>query len=140
MEIPKIHRRLATAVIDNQPAAQCIKQWDSPSTLFYCDPPYISTEMMYKGGFDMAAHEELADVLNNVAGKVALSYYDHPEIPRLYPESGWHYQRVQTRSTACGYAPRDPNGPPGKTKPIQSRTELLLTNFDPRNRKKYKRK
>ncbi len=92
--LPEIAERLLRVQIENRPAIEVIRLYDSPRTLFYCDPPYVhstrgdaraySTEMTDRD------HIELAGVLNSVAGKVAISNYDCPLMNRLYPAPRWH--------------------------------------------------
>src|SRR5213594_1949261 len=38
--LPQIAERLLRVQIENRPAREVIELYDSPSTLFYCDPPY----------------------------------------------------------------------------------------------------
>ena len=136
--LPNVHRRLATVVIDQQDAIRFIKQWDTPSTLFYCDPPYINTEAYYKTGFDLKAHEALAVALNEAKARIVLSYYDHELVDRLYPESRWQRKRIKTQTTTCGHFARDPaNATQIRKKANTARTELILTNFDQVTRKKF---
>ena len=56
--------------IENVPAAEIILRYDSPQTLFYCDPPYPhATRGDSKAyGHEMSGreHEELAQVLGNL--------------------------------------------------------------------------
>jgi DNA adenine methylase len=47
--------------------AECISRYDSPETLFFCDPPYLNTERYYgKGNFTYDDHVRLAELLNGV--------------------------------------------------------------------------
>src|SRR3954463_9993996 len=59
---------------------------------FYCDPPYTHDTRgdikAYKYEMDVAAHTELADVLNSIRGKAAVSGYNSPLMDQLY--KGWH--------------------------------------------------
>jgi len=125
MQLPAIHRRLATVVVDQQDAARCVEQWDSPATLFYVDPPYIGAEGYYQGGFADEDHARLAAALNAAAARVVLSYYDHPRVDDLYPADRWCRKRVSTVTQACGN--RRANARSGS----RARTELVLTNRDP---------
>ena len=94
--IDKLHfiaERLLRVQIENRPALDVIRLYDSEQTLFYCDPPYIhATRGDSKAyGFEMsdADHEALAEVLNQTAGKVAFSNYDDPLLDALYPTTDW---------------------------------------------------
>ena len=88
-----IAERLLRVQIENRPAIDIIKIYDDPNTLFYCDPPYIhETRGDNKAyGYEMTdeQHRDLANVLNNVVGKVALSNYDCKLMDELYPTQKW---------------------------------------------------
>src|SRR5215470_12848211 len=47
-ELPVIVERLRRVEIVCRPATDVIRTWDSPETLFYCDPPYVH-ETRHKG-------------------------------------------------------------------------------------------
>lgn len=85
--------RLLRVQIENRPAIDIIKLYDSENTLFYCDPPYIhNTRGDNKAyGYEMTDNEHriLANVLNSVKGKVALSNYECELMEELYPPSKW---------------------------------------------------
>ena len=119
-QLAAIAERLIRVQIENRPALDVIRLYDSPDTLFYCDPPYIhSTRGDTKAyGYEMTddEHRELAAVLNSVAGRVAISNYDCDLMDELYPQPRWH----KTRS-----AERTNHATKGK------RTEVLWTNYDP---------
>ena len=92
-QLEDIAERLLRVQIENRPAIEAILLYDSPNTLFYCDPPYVhstrgdSKAYLYEMTDD--DHAELASVLNNVEGKVALSNYDCPLMDSLYPSDKW---------------------------------------------------
>lgn len=84
-------KRMSNVMIDNRDFREIIRVYDSPETLFYVDPPYIDREMRYKLTMQdkenpLQLHHDLADVLNQVRGKVILSYYEHPLLDELYPK------------------------------------------------------
>ena len=62
---------------------ECIKRYDRPWTLFFCDPPYYGVKR-YKYVFSEEDHEDLAKLLRRVKGKWLLTYNDHPRIRHLY--------------------------------------------------------
>lgn len=88
-----IAERLLRVQIENRPAIEIIQLYDSETTLFYCDPPYVHSSRgdSKAYGYEMTdkQHEELAEVLNKAKGKVALSNYDDPLMDRLYPAPKW---------------------------------------------------
>jgi DNA adenine methylase len=91
--LPVIAERLLRVQIENRPALDVIRLYDSKETLFYCDPPYIHATRgdakAYGHEMNDDQHRELADVLNSVKGKVALSNYDCGLMDSLYPSPGW---------------------------------------------------
>jgi DNA adenine methylase len=119
--LPAIAERLLRVQIENRPAVDVIRLYDSPGTLFYCDPPYVhQTRGDAKAyGFEMTddQHTELAGVLNRVKGNVAVSNYDCALMNTLYPPLKWR-KYVSP--------PRTNHATKGK------RVEVLWTNYDPK--------
>jgi len=91
--LPEIGQRLLRVQIENRPALDVIRLYDSPDTLFYCDPPYIhetrGDSSAYGNEMTDDAHRELASVLNSVQGRVAISNYDCDLMTKLYPAKRW---------------------------------------------------
>lgn len=89
--LTEIGERLLRVQIENRPATEILKLYDSSSTLFYCDPPYLhSTRGDSKAyGYEMREHEhvQLAESLSRVKGKVALSGYRSTLYDKLF--EGW---------------------------------------------------
>ncbi|MDE3269301.1 MAG: DNA adenine methylase [Pseudomonadota bacterium] len=116
--LPEIAQRLLRVQIENRPAVDVIRLYDSPATLFYCDPPYVhATRGDAKAyGFEMTdeQHEELADTLNSVCGMVAFSNYDCQFLDSLYPRRRWfkHVAAPKTNHATKG-----------------TRVEVLWTNY-----------
>lgn len=52
----EIEKRLADVVIEHKDFEELIKQYDRPDALFYCDPPYHTTEGHYSEKFTEADH------------------------------------------------------------------------------------
>jgi DNA adenine methylase len=86
--LSEIVQRLLRVQIENDPAIDVIQRYDSPETLFYCDPPYPhdsrGDSKAYAYEMTDDAHRSLARTLRNVAGKVALSGYDCALMQELY--------------------------------------------------------
>ena len=62
-----------------------IGKYDSKSTFFYLDPPYRTREHYYiNHNFTDESHYELSQILKNIKGRFALSYYHFPEIDEWY--------------------------------------------------------
>jgi len=88
-----IAERLLRVQIENRPAIDVIKLYDSEETLFYCDPPYIhetrGDTKSYGYEMDNLAHRELAKILNSAKGLVAISNYECELMEELYPPKKW---------------------------------------------------
>lgn len=87
-------QRLLTVQIEDRPAVDCIRRYDTPDTLFYCDPPYVHETRRKNYNYSnnemsMEEHKELADLLNSVQGKVALSGYESDLYNDLFPPPKW---------------------------------------------------
>lgn len=124
-DLPAVAERLLRVQIENRPALDVIRLYDSPTTLFYCDPPYVhSTRGDSKAyGFEMndRQHRELAAVLNRVQGMVALSNYQADILDELFPAPKWHKFITAPRTV---HSTKD------------KRVEVLWTNYDPQKIKR----
>jgi len=117
--LPEIAERLLRVQIENRPAIDVIRLYDSKTTLFYCDPPYIHTtrgdSQAYGNEMTDEQHIELAGVLNSATGMVAISNYDCELMTRLYPTPKWRKHIGEDRTI---HSTKD------------KRVEILWTNYD----------
>ena len=94
-------RRLLRIQIENRPAIEVIRLYDTSETLFYCDPPYPhesrSDTKAYKYEMTEGQHSELADVLRAVKGNAAISGYRCALMDRLYKD----WRRVDAPEKNC---------------------------------------
>ncbi len=108
---PTVHRRLALVQIDCVDALECIRYWDGPDAVFYCDPPYhpdTLRERPYVASSEGDFHHQLVETLLSVKGSVVLSCYDHPVYKPLL-DAGWerlHKETVCSTVYAKGKASR----------------------------------
>ena len=90
--LPQIAQRFLRVQIENDSAINVIQRYDSKDTLFYCDPPYVhetrGDSKAYKYEMTDSEHRELAGVLKEAEGKVALSGYHCDLMDELY--EGWY--------------------------------------------------
>ena len=90
-DLSLIAQRLLRVQIENAPAVEVIARYDSPQTLFYCDPPYPHATRGDRNAYAYemtdAQHRALARVLRGVQAKVALSSYPSALMDELY--DGW---------------------------------------------------
>jgi DNA adenine methylase len=56
-------------------ALRFIERWDSPTTLFYCDPPYPGTNQAHYAGYTLDDWQRLCAVLDACQGSYILSNY-----------------------------------------------------------------
>lgn len=96
------NKRLLHAQIENLPAVELIKRYNTPDVFIYCDPPYLHgtrKNYLYKHEMSDNQHEELLDLLSKHPGKVLLSGYDNDLYNAYLP--GWN--KVQKKTQAeCG--------------------------------------
>ena len=115
-------RRLANTVIENKDFQALIRQYDRETAFIYCDPPYYMTEDHYAVEFPKQDHVRLRDTLDACRGKWMVSYNDCAYIRGLY--EGRHITAV---SRINNLAQRYDNG--------CEYPELIITNYDPKERK-----
>jgi len=105
-QLPLIIERLRRVEIVRRPAVDVIRVWDSPETLFYCDPPYVhetrheSSRDVYGCEMSEDDHRELADVLQGCLAKVVLSGYPSPLYEELYNK--WRKTHFDIANHAAG--------------------------------------
>jgi DNA adenine methylase len=107
-DLPEVAERLLRVQIENRPALEVIHLYDDPQTLFYCDPPY---PRQARGdprayGYEMtdADHQELAGLLAQARGQVAVSGYRCPLLEELY--RGWRRADAPTKNCHSVKRPR----------------------------------
>lgn len=80
-----VHERLCGVDIECLAYADCMRLYDTPSTLFYLDPPYMGNETDYGPGvFSPADFVLLSELLEGLQGGFILSINDRPEIRDLF--------------------------------------------------------
>ena len=105
-QLPLIVERLRTVEIVCRPAVEVIRMWDSPQTVFYCDPPYLpstrheSSRSVYGCEMTEDEHRELATVLRGCAGRVVLSGYPSGLYRELY--ANWRVTSFDIANHAAG--------------------------------------
>jgi DNA adenine methylase len=118
--LPEIAARLLRVQIENRPAIDVIQLYDSKETFFYCDPPYVhgtrGDDKVYGHEMNDRQHRELADLLNSVSARVAVSNYACDLMDELYPSPCWR-KAVSPEKTI--------HSTKGK------RAEVLWMNYDP---------
>jgi DNA adenine methylase len=105
-EVAKFCERLAGVTIESRPAHQVMRDFDTPKTLHYVDPPYMHgtrrriRRRNYRHELTDACHAELLKTLAELKGMVVLSGYKSA----AYESLGW--KRCETEALADGAGPR----------------------------------
>lgn len=99
-EILTFHERLAGVTIEQKCAFELIESLDSPSTLFYLDPPYVhdtrGSKHNYNHELTNEEHEKLCGLIAGLKGMVVLSGYGNT----IYDSLGW--RKYETEALADG--------------------------------------
>lgn len=127
--IPFWHRRLKDVLIDQMDCCDLASRLaDDGTWCIYADPPYIVKGDNYVHDFTPEKHAELAAVLSaKKRTRVVVSYYDHPEVRRLYrvgEPGGWTLVDMAKTKALVNQGMRDVE--PGSAKVIAP--EILLIN------------
>lgn len=129
--IPAWHERLRGVTILNRCAFQLLSRIDDATgTAIYCDPPYITKGATYIHDFGkkpcadcerIHTHAELAELMQRFKkARVVVSYYEHPDLERLY--AGWEKVDCTMTKALVNQGMRDERG-----KAAQA-PEVLLVN------------
>jgi DNA adenine methylase len=78
-DLSAAHLRLSSVTIEHLDWQDCIRRYDRPHTLFYCDPPYWGT-VGYGVPFDLEQYTMLAELARTIQGKMIISVNDIPEM------------------------------------------------------------
>jgi len=122
LQNPKvIERLLKITKVENMDYTDLILKYDSPTTFFYCDPPYWKTENYYSNhNFDANDHHTLVEHLKAIKGKFALSYYDFTELSEWLPKNKYNWVEKEFAKAAGAQ----------KGKKQNKGTELLIMNYN----------
>ena len=92
---------MKNAQIENLPAVELIKRYDTPDVFMYVDPPYLHgtrKNYLYRHEMEDSEHIELLGVLAKHPGKVLLSGYDNDLYNDMLP--GWNKVEKKTQAEA----------------------------------------
>ena len=137
--IPAWWNRLRNVTILNRNARDLIPRIeDRADTAIYADPPYVEKGAKYVHDFDdrkefaglfcgdadrPMSHGELAELLGRFKkSRVVVSYYDHPEVRRLYRPPHWTFIDCAMTKSLVNQGMRDSSDGPVKA------PEVLIVN------------
>ena len=125
--LPEIHARLQRVQIECADWRVILERYDTPETLFYCDPPYLHetrSDKRYARELTTEDHVELLDRLQSIQGMAAVSGYPSDLYSRL-DAAGWRRYSWQTVCHAAGHTRATRILGPGAARRTQPRTECL---------------
>ncbi|MGI0499742.1 DNA adenine methylase [Limnospira platensis] len=78
--------RLEKVHISCEDAIKCIERWDSPDTLFYCDPPYPGSTQGHYSGYTIKDWAKLCHTLDCITGNYIVSNYHQMIEPQSFTQ------------------------------------------------------
>jgi DNA adenine methylase len=111
-QVQSFTTRLRGVCIEATNAVDVIRQYDSPSTLFYVDPPYpmgtryegAGSHSCYRHDATSADHRFIAALLHSIKGMAIVSSYPSQEYDQLYAG----FRRLEKRSQASSQKSSSP--------------------------------
>lgn len=100
-DLSQAHLRLSRVWIETGSWSTCIKRYDRPNTLFFCDPPYWQTEG-YGADFPWDQYLLLEESLRRAKGNAIITLGGHPDIIALFERAEWQISRVEIGYTVGG--------------------------------------
>ncbi len=99
--LPEIAQRLQRVQIENAPALDVVRRYDTARTVFYLDPPYVHSargdSAAYGSEMTDDQHAELAAVLRKLRGRAVLSGYGTDLYDRLFAD----WRRIDAPERLC---------------------------------------
>ena len=91
--------RLLNAQIENLPAVELLKRYNTPDVFVYADPPYLHgtrKDHLYKHEMEDGEHCELLELLKYHPGKVMISGYDNDLYNNML--TGWRKESIAAQA------------------------------------------
>lgn len=95
-------KRLERVQIECRNALEVIITCDSPTSFFYCDPPYFNSDMGHYGGYTEEAFRDLLNMLSKIKGKFLLSSYPSDVLKEYSRKHKWHTVEIETALSVQG--------------------------------------
>ena len=125
-QLPKYLDRMASVQIACNDALKVIKQFDSPQTFFYCDPPYPAAEQGHYKGYTLEDFQALVNTLDACQGSFILSNYHQPiEMPKDWERS--EFEAIASSKGRVGY---DRSKKADESNQNRKRTEVVWRRFN----------
>lgn len=110
--------RLERVTAESRDAIAVIKQYDTPESFHYCDPPYFNSDCAHYKGYTEQDFRNLLDTLANVQGKFLLSSYPSDLLQEYIDRHGWKHEQIDGRVSVAR-----------KKTSKKSKTECLTWNY-----------
>jgi DNA adenine methylase len=123
--LPQYIDRMRSVHISCQDALKCIKQWDSPQTFFYCDPPYPNADQGHYKGYTIEDFQALVKTLDECHGSFLLSNYDQNCIPQ-----DWERFEFSAVASSRGRGGYDRSKKMDESEQNRKRTEVVWRRFN----------
>ena len=84
-----VAHRLRSVAFESKPALEILESYDTPETVFYCDPPYVASTREnedYPNEMTDADHIALSEALHSIKGMALISGYDSALYRELYAD------------------------------------------------------
>lgn len=105
-DLSAAHHRLSRVFIEHLEWSECIRRYDRPHTLFYCDPPYWGTEG-YGVGFELEEYDRMAELARSIEGRMVITVNDIPEMRKAF--AGLRMETADIQYTVGGSARSSPS-------------------------------
>jgi DNA adenine methylase len=122
--------RMSSVHIACDDALTVIRQWDSPQTFFYCDPPYPGTYCGHYGGYGGYTVEDfqaLVNTLNECQGSFILSNYE--QAGQTIPD-GWERFEFEATMSSKGRVGYERSKKADESHQNRQRTEVVWRRFN----------
>lgn len=86
----QLMRRLENVQIESADALYVIQSRDHEEAFFYCDPPYIGSDMGHYKGYTEEDFRGLLEMLAAIKGKFLLSSYPSDMLNEFIKRNGWY--------------------------------------------------
>jgi DNA adenine methylase len=125
-QLPDYLDRMVSVHIACDDALKIIKQWDSPQTFFYCDPPYPGTDCGSYKGYTLEHFQALVNTLDACQGSFILSNYNQPiEMPK-----DWERYEFEAYASSRGRVGYDRSKKADESDQNRKRTEVVWRRFN----------
>jgi DNA adenine methylase len=101
--LQEISKRLLNVQIENKDYTYIFEHYDTPNSLFFCDPPYVPSlrsNTKYKNELTEEDHKKLLDLLLQLKGRVVLCGYPNDLYDGTLLEKGWKTIKFTAKAVA----------------------------------------